>query len=193
MGQRLNIEIKQGKKVLANAYYHWSGATKDSAELTNKILDSLDSVQHENPVLRAIRLFEKTNALLSHEEISFAQKMFQHEVFEGSKSRNLGLISISSAGIQSTEKCEDRRVSIDLVSETVSFNVLSVIDKSFYMRQFEQHGSYDNLPVATFNYAFDKIPFSEFADFTSKMQDFTKDTGFSFRTSKANQVVLCIK
>lgn len=193
MGQRLNIEIKQGKKVLANAYFHWSGSTKESAELANDIINSLDTVQHENPVLRGVRLLEKTKALASHQEISFIQKMFPNEVFDVAKDRNLGLVFISSAGMKSTEKLEDRRVSIDLLSETVSFNVLSIIDKSFYMRHFEGFESYDNLPVATFTYTFDKIPFSEFADFTSKMQDFTKDTGFSFRTSKANQVVLCIK
>ena len=38
MGQRLNIEIMSGEKVLANAYYHWSAYTASAAELTKIIL-----------------------------------------------------------------------------------------------------------------------------------------------------------
>lgn len=29
MGQRLNIEIHENGKCLANAYYHWSGYTEE--------------------------------------------------------------------------------------------------------------------------------------------------------------------
>lgn len=34
MGQRLNIEIISGDKVLANAYYHWSAYSRIAIELT---------------------------------------------------------------------------------------------------------------------------------------------------------------
>ena len=39
MGERLNIEIVKGKKVLANAYYHWSGFTRTAMETTNTIAE----------------------------------------------------------------------------------------------------------------------------------------------------------
>ena len=46
MGQRLNIQIEMDipesseSKVLANAYYHWSGYTSSAYELVKLIVDS---------------------------------------------------------------------------------------------------------------------------------------------------------
>ena len=40
MGQRLNIEIINDDKVLANAYYHWAGYTTSAISLTETILHS---------------------------------------------------------------------------------------------------------------------------------------------------------
>ena len=46
MGQRLNIQIEMDipesseSKVLANAYYHWSGYTSSAYELVRMIADS---------------------------------------------------------------------------------------------------------------------------------------------------------
>lgn len=56
MGQRLNIEIKENNKVLANSYYHWSGYTSSALLLTEKILDAIKSTKHDNSTVMAIRL-----------------------------------------------------------------------------------------------------------------------------------------
>lgn len=40
MGQRLNIEIKNNEKTLANCYYHWSGYTASSLGLTKQIIEA---------------------------------------------------------------------------------------------------------------------------------------------------------
>ena len=50
MGQRLNIEIIENGKVLANAYYHWSGYTSSSLELTQEILEAIEKINYEDRV-----------------------------------------------------------------------------------------------------------------------------------------------
>lgn len=37
MGQRLVIQISNDDKILANAYYHWDGFTKNSLDLAKKL------------------------------------------------------------------------------------------------------------------------------------------------------------
>ena len=71
MGQRLNIEIKENGTTLANAYYHWSAYTDSSLELTEHILKNIDSVEHENSTVKAIKLLETTGAGLTEQEKVF--------------------------------------------------------------------------------------------------------------------------
>ena len=66
MGQRLNLEIKKGNNVLANAYYHWSGYSSSSCRIA---LDAMNYI-NENPQniddrLYAIRILESTGAGLT--------------------------------------------------------------------------------------------------------------------------------
>ena len=72
MGQRLNIEIRKNDEVLANAYYHWSGYTSSSIELTSEILKNIDNVNFDNDVVKAVKLLEITGAGLTSSEEKFS-------------------------------------------------------------------------------------------------------------------------
>ena len=77
MGERLNIEIVKGNKLLANSYYHWSGYSNCAVNLTIEIVNSfeyikkykVDNVKNKD-ILLAIRLLEATGAGTNESQIS---------------------------------------------------------------------------------------------------------------------------
>ena len=72
MGQRLNLEIWNNGKLLANAYYHWSAFTESSAEIISKALNYIENntLEDNNVLLYAIRILESTGAGLTEDEIN---------------------------------------------------------------------------------------------------------------------------
>lgn len=133
MGQRLNIQIVTDEEnVLANAYYHWSGYTCCSMELTKKIVDAIigSKMPETNQKLYAIELLELTGALLTEDEKEYAKKNI--EGFDSSNplnhrvavSRNEGLIAVSPEEISNTQRYEEARVDIDIVAQTISFGAI---------------------------------------------------------------------
>ncbi|MGD8305168.1 MAG: hypothetical protein PVF17_00810 [Ignavibacteria bacterium] len=103
MGQRLNIEICNNKKTLANCYYHWGGYTLSSLELTEKIINYFN----ENKVLPnekgAIELLEATGAS-----------------YPG-KDRSAGLIDVDPKKMEQTRKWEEGRITINIEKNTFDF------------------------------------------------------------------------
>ena len=75
MGQRLNIEIVENGKCLANAYYHWSAYTDSSYDLARSIINAIPTINEENSVLRAIRLLEVTGARLMEDDLDYAKEI----------------------------------------------------------------------------------------------------------------------
>lgn len=142
MGQRLNIEIVNNNGVLANAYYHWSGYTDSSAELLAQILTSdafTKRDKSEDPVLTAIKLLELTNAGMTDEELlqvsENRDKFSQAVIFRPAKrciDRNEGILSIMPESIENTEYWEEGRVTINLDTDKVDFNVIWEADRGDY-------------------------------------------------------------
>lgn len=102
MGQRLNIEIKNNKETLANCYYHWSGFTTSSLELTKIIIEYLKNNNVSKDVNGAIELLKSTGA-------------------DFKKDRNSGLIGISEKEIEETRSWEEGRIEINLNDNTFNF------------------------------------------------------------------------
>lgn len=171
MGERLNIEIKNNGKVLANSYYHWSGYTSSTLELTQIILDEIHSyiniqkIFENNLVLYAIRLLEVTGAGLTDVEKEFAFKNIGKHKFAKCASRNDGLISISPKGIEETEYWEEHRVEINLDSKTINFKKLAwKILRDEYMEDYEEdEDKFNDLPILDVN--FENISFNNFKNF----------------------------
>ena len=121
MGQRLNIQFEDNAGVLANAYYHWSGYTSSAMLLTDKIISSdlIDDTSISNKV-KAVKLLELTGAGLTRDEFN---DDFPSHLYKASKSRTDGLIAISKEGIEETQRWEEVRVSINLDTQQIHFDI----------------------------------------------------------------------
>lgn len=121
MGQRLNIQFENNTGVLANAYYHWSGYTSSAMLLTNKIISSdlINDTSISNKV-KAVKLLELTGAGLTRDEFN---DDFPSHLYKESKSRNEGLIAISKEGIEETQNWEEARVTINLDTQQIHFDI----------------------------------------------------------------------
>ena len=187
MGQRLNIEIMSGEKVLANAYYHWSAYTASAAELTKIILKT--HVDAEEPLIyQAIHLLEATGAGVPGYE---RDCIIRHEIlpkeeidhFQPCIDRNRGLIAITEEGIRDTRAWEEGRVTIHLDSKTVDFCVFFAIDpaefEEDYGRQVEELPAFDQKTEA--------IPFDEFYTFYDWATSESSEQNYY---DKANRLVI---
>lgn len=196
MGQRLNIEIKENGKVLANAYYHWSGFTSSSLELTELILTNINSVKYKDKTVKAIKLLETTGAGLTDIERSFGQKTIKDYStydFAECTGRNDGLISISEKGIEITQLWEDARVEINLDSETVKFDAIQRYTKEEYIKNYEDYGKgkYDELPIHPIK--FENIPFDKFSEFNKMMRELIYKGIYNIRTYDSEDVIVFIE
>ena len=135
MGQRLNIQIEMNipdsneSKVLANAYYHWSGYTSSAYELVKYIADSPYSGEEctfMDPVEKAIRMLEATGAGLTQDEFTEA---YPESKYKLSTNRNDGLIAISIEGILETQSWEEARVTINLSTNMVDVGGVYYLDE----------------------------------------------------------------
>lgn len=167
MGQRLNIEIWNDGTALANAYYHWSAYTDESARLVSKVLDFINKnpIDNENILLYAIRVLEATGAGLNEEERRCAATMgIDTTKRVECNGRNDGLLSISQKGIQDTRFWKEGAVYIYLDENRISFDVFykqrtwewARDQKEYYGNENAKH---QDLDVFTIN--FDDIKFSQ--------------------------------
>lgn len=128
MGQRLNIEIRKNNKVLANAYYHWSGYTSSSLGLTNEILKNINNVNFNNDITKAVKLLEITGAGLTLSEINNLSEDMKSIDFKKATDRNEGLIAISQEGISETQKWEEGRVEIHIDTKMLNLKIYWDLD-----------------------------------------------------------------
>lgn len=164
MGQRLNLQIEMDipdsseSKVLANAYYHWSGYTSSAYELVKLIADSEywnDNCTIMDPVEKAIRLLEATGAGLTKDEFTEA---YPESIYKKASNRNEGLIAISEEGIKDTQKYEEARVTINLSTKMVDMGGV------YYLDEVDEEDEDETL---------DDIPELEY-DLHTSISDFTK-------------------
>lgn len=135
MGERLNLEIMSGGKVLANAYYHWSAYTESSADLMVQVLKGMTSFKGKDmePTVVAVKLLESTGAGTNANEIELIKKEVEkrHLPKELAKykykpcvDRNEGIISVSRKGTEEARWWAERTLQTDLDTDRVSFKVL---------------------------------------------------------------------
>jgi len=109
MGQRLNIEILENGKVLANSYYHWAGFTSSSLGLVSKIKENIKS-NYNNSKNYAIMLLESTGASLEH------------------KDRNDGLIETTEEKIKQTQYWAEQTVKIHIDTKKIELDLYHEMD-----------------------------------------------------------------
>lgn len=178
MGQRLNLEIHRHGELLANAYYHWSGFTTSAANLVQQIIDKFDDKKHKD-ILSAVLLLEETGARVIEDELPFVKRLDLKRDFRPARSRNSGLISISEKGMNETRFWEEARAEVDIGTQTVNFSVYYRYPRDDYEEHFED--VFDNLPVNSFNYPFDAIPFDQFQSFYSFVNELVNNKKYQIR------------
>lgn len=171
MGQRLNIQLEidipdsSESKVLANAYYHWSGYTSSAYELVKYIADSpycCEDCTFTDPVEKAIRLLEATGAGLTEDEFTEA---YPESKYKLSTNRNDGLIAISEKGIKETQNWEEARVTINLTTGMVDMGGVYYLDE---VDEEDEDETLEDIPELEYDlhtsiYEFDKV-YDEFQE-----------------------------
>lgn len=174
MGQRLNIEIWNNGKVLANAYYHWSAYSKSAAELAREIIYYIPDAKADNDILKAIKLLEKTGARMTEAEVERAKEIEEltDVLFDTNADRNDGLISVTEEGIDETRNWQEGALYIYLDEERIKFDV--IYKSKRWEWEKEQKECNDNPKVyrdlEKVNVSFDDIKFKDidrFNDFVS--------------------------
>ncbi len=183
MGQRLNVEIVEDGKTLANAYYHWGGYTDSALAATKAILNHInttktmpDNTQSElcdkynacfspekTSIIEAIKMLESTEAGLASNEKVWAKtniKDYDNHIFTNCIDRNVGIISISPEEIQKTRDVEEARVTIDMTNKTIEFDVISIYSKEHYEADYDN--DFNSLDLYNRPIDFNRIPFDEF-------------------------------
>lgn len=172
MGQRLNVEIWNNGKVLANAYYHWSAYTESAAGIVNVALGYINSnhMEDNNDLLYAIRILEATKAGLTASEVEYAENLpvLYGATFAECGGRNNGLIGISKEGISETRIWQEGAVYIFLDEQRISFKVF--FKENRWDWEKEQREEYDNKDASARNLDvisrnFDDIKFAAWDDF----------------------------
>ena len=150
MGQRLNLEIWNNGKVLANAYYHWSAFTESSAEIISKALNYIENntLEDNNALLYAVRILESTGAGLTEDEIAYANTIneLKGKAFSPCVNRNYGLIAITEKGIEDIRYWEEYSAYIYIDEKRISFRIL--YEQKSWEYEKMQKEEYDNIVSA---------------------------------------------
>lgn len=125
MGQRLNLEIRDGDKVLANAYYHWSAYTKESYTLTKECYDYIKSHPNKDHRLLAIKALEFTGAGVVPDDLDYLKSLDEYKSVEFVKAhdRNSGLIGVLPSSIEETQYWAEGTSIIDISTGKINFFV----------------------------------------------------------------------
>lgn len=174
MGQRLNIEIVNGEKPLANCYYHWSAYTYSALELTRMVIDAYYDSKLEVGLSMAISLLETTGGGINEEERSNINKKpakYRSIKFKDAVDRNSGLISVTEHGMEETRRWEEGRVTIDLSSETFCFDVLWTYSGEEYEEEFGEEYNEPADKLAKCNYDLSAVPFADIGNLIDFVDD----------------------
>ena len=189
MGQRLNIQIEMDipdsseSKVLANAYYHWSGYTSSAYELVKMIADSdywNDDCTIMDPVEKAIRLLEVTGAGLTKDEFT---ETYPESKYKLSENRNDGLIAISEAGMKDTQKWEEARVTINLSTNMIDMGGVYYLDE---VDEEDEDEDVANIPELEYDL---HTSIYEFVDVYNEFQEKVESKG-NYKVIDTNKQVL---
>lgn len=120
MGQRLNLEIQNNGEALANSYYHWSGYSTSSLELTLAVISAYK--EGDSNVKDALRLLQATGARITKDSWDYGvEKGYFLGDYSDFMDRNSGLIGISPEEIHETRGWAEGTVVIHLDKKTIDF------------------------------------------------------------------------
>lgn len=170
MGQRLNLEITKGGKVLANSYYHWAAYTGSAYYHTetayNWLLANKDNYKDDR--LLAIRALESTGAGLpnwdqddDYRRIKNIRKYVSVD-FQESRDRNAGIIGCFPDSIKNTQDWAEGTAVIDLDSMSILFDVFCYYESVEDIKEWCE--DFDESEVVELNYKMDELSLGELTD-----------------------------
>lgn len=191
MGQRLNIEVVCGDRVLANAYYHWSAYSSSAIYLTQKAIDTYNESESKLGIKLAIAMLESTGAGVNTPERVRIESSDRYKRcrFRDAIDRNEGLLAVTEDGIEETRRWEEGRVTIDLETQTIRFDVMYIYSKQEYedeVAEYYDDMTYDELPQMDIDVY--EIPFDDLFI----LQEYV-DNYHAVRTMIADEVVCWIE
>lgn len=176
MGQRLNIEICNSTRTLANAYYHWGAYTDSALEYTAEIIDAYHNLsgQITDELQLVVKLLEATGAGITDEE----KERITHDPdfdfsginFSSAIDRNEGLLAVTEKGMEETRSWEEGRVTINIEEANFCFDVVSYYDKDEYVEDYGVK-SLSKLTQIDHNFFLDYLPFEKI----SWLREFVKN------------------
>ena len=179
MGQRLCVQIYQGGRVLASAFYQWGAYTKRALDLTAQIVHAHDGrrpTAETDLVLYAIQLLESTGATLAKDELTHAKQQFGADVgFKEGQSMDQGLIAFTPNEMQQMEDADEGRVELYLDTHEIIFDVCGAYDKDVYIEYYledEENAEeiFEELPIKDMDLArFSFMEAEEMASFVGRL------------------------
>lgn len=186
MGERLNLEIIENEKVLANSYYHWSAYTTSALELTKIALKHLKENTEGNSAVRAVKALEATGAGLTVDELEELKKQFPDVVFNKATSRNDGLIAITEKGIGDTQFWAEGTVKIDITDLTIDFQAIRLYTEEQYKEYYEKDDT-NSLKVVPDEIDLNSLTEEHIPTFEALCKEAIDDRTYAFKT-KNNMV-----
>lgn len=199
MGERLNIEVVKGNKLLANSYYHWSGYSNCAVNLTIEIVKSfeyikkykVDNVKNKD-ILLAIRLLEATGAGTNESQISNTIKTIglidTNVEIKKCKGRNEGIIEISEEGMNENRSWEESRVTIDIETQKINFEAYNEIDEED-KKYYEEEAAVE---FKNINVDFNNIKFEDIFDLKAFIDKNNYNSQYFFKNEFDNKYISLI-
>lgn len=126
MGQRLNLEFQYGDKVIANAYYHWSGYTIDSLVelLAVHELIEYDNIHDEkSAIIELVNVYDNKLSPysgLTLDSLDEVKKYIpEYSGIKNELNRNFGLLSISEKGMNLTREWMELILRYDIKNKKI--------------------------------------------------------------------------
>lgn len=186
MGERLNIEIHNKGKVLANCYYHWSGYSNSAAHLAQEIIHNIGKIENTgSDLLYAVRLLESTGGGLTERELEHAKTLddFKDYKFAECEGRNNGLIAITKEEMQNTRNWQEHALYIYLDEERMNFQVFWKRTKWEYEKDYaddNEDGKVDFSKFEKVDVNFDDVKFSDIDEFFEFVDSHLEEPFFTF-------------
>lgn len=178
MGQRLNIEIRNGPNdddTLANCYYHWGGYSCSAAGYAELIIKRFYVIQMVKPnakkdIYYAMALLRSyCEGFPDYEYESICKENLvpieKRKKLPRCNDRNFGLMMITKEGIEETRKWEEARLVVDISNKVIDFHNCFWVDtkEEFEKDHEDEEWTYGELTIDPF-----EIPFDDFGKFCNQ-------------------------
>lgn len=167
MGQRLAVNINKNDKILANAYYHWSGYSYASLETIMPIIGILENYDLENfDVADAIKVLQTTGAEVTDEEIKYCNEN-NIEVKRQTENinRNQGLVAVSEEEIKNTLDWAEEIIDIYVDEKQICYGVYWDVDED----EIEKEAKEENREIKIIDLELKDFPIVDFKDVSCLM------------------------